>query len=145
MKHTGPLWESGRSRVFRSASVLLRNREEYLPQLELIRAESVAGNGLPAVCFAGAYGRPGLHSLSSERCALPVRLVFAYQHLPYERLCRRSVAEPSCRQYRHRIPFREVSKIRSRFMNPEEEAGIDKEHETEHLLLHWCAKRRFLR
>ena len=33
-----------------------------------------------------------------------------------------------------------VSKIRSRFMNPEEEAGIDKEHETEHLLLHWCAK-----
>ena len=25
-------------------------------------------------------------------------------------------------------------------MNPEEEAGIDKEHETEHLLLHWCAK-----
>ena len=33
-----------------------------------------------------------------------------------------------------------VSKIRSRFMNSEEEAGIDKEHETEHLLLHWCAK-----
>ena len=25
-------------------------------------------------------------------------------------------------------------------MNPEEEAGIDKEYETEHLLLHWCAK-----
>lgn len=25
-------------------------------------------------------------------------------------------------------------------MNPEEEAGIDKGHETEHLLLHWCAK-----
>ena len=33
-----------------------------------------------------------------------------------------------------------ILKIRSRFMNPEEEAGIDKEHETEHLLLHWCAK-----
>ena len=33
-----------------------------------------------------------------------------------------------------------LQKIRSRFMNSEEEAGIDKEHETEHLLLHWCAK-----
>lgn len=33
-----------------------------------------------------------------------------------------------------------VLKIRNRFMNPEEEAGIDPKHETEHLLLHWCAK-----
>lgn len=33
-----------------------------------------------------------------------------------------------------------VLKIRSRFMNPEEEAGIDKAYETEHLLIHWCAK-----
>lgn len=33
-----------------------------------------------------------------------------------------------------------VIRIRSRFMNPEEEKGIDKSHETEHLLIHWCAK-----
>lgn len=33
-----------------------------------------------------------------------------------------------------------ILKIRSRFMNPEEEAGIDLEHEVEHLLIHWCAK-----
>ena len=33
-----------------------------------------------------------------------------------------------------------VLKIRSRFMNPEEEASLDREHEAEHLLLHWCAK-----
>ena len=33
-----------------------------------------------------------------------------------------------------------VLKIRSRFMTPEEEAGIDPTHEVEHLLLHWCAK-----
>ena len=33
-----------------------------------------------------------------------------------------------------------VKKIRTRFMNPEEEKGIDTAHETEHLLLHWCAK-----
>lgn len=38
-----------------------------------------------------------------------------------------------------------VSRIRSRFMNPEEEAGIDKEYETEHLLLHWCAKETLLK
>ena len=106
MKHTGPLW--GIWKIFRSASV---------PFAEQGRISSAAGADpygaaspgmacLPCA-FAGAYGRPGLHSLSSERCALPVRLVFAYQHLPYERLCRRSVAGPSCRRYRHRIPFRE--------------------------------------
>ena len=33
-----------------------------------------------------------------------------------------------------------VVKIRSRFMNPEEEAGVDPEHVVEHLLIHWCAK-----
>lgn len=33
-----------------------------------------------------------------------------------------------------------ILKIRSRFMNPEEEAALNKEHETEHLLIHWCAK-----
>ena len=108
MKHTGPLW--GIWKIEESSEVLLsllRNREEHLPQLELIRTEQRRREWLACrVLFAGAYGRPGLCSLSSERCALPVRLVFAYQHLPYERLCRRSVAEPSCRRYRHRIPFR---------------------------------------
>ena len=107
MKHTDPLW--GIWKIEESSEVLLsllRNREEYLPQLELIRAEQRRREWLACRAFAGAYGRPGLYSLSSERCALPVRLVFAYQHLPYERLCRRSVAEPSCRRYRHRIPFR---------------------------------------
>lgn len=33
-----------------------------------------------------------------------------------------------------------ILKIRSRFMSPEEEEGIDPEHEVEHLLIHWCAK-----
>lgn len=33
-----------------------------------------------------------------------------------------------------------VRKIRSRFMTPEEECGIDKNFETAHLLIHWCAK-----
>lgn len=33
-----------------------------------------------------------------------------------------------------------VLRIRSRFMTPEEERGIDSAHEVEHLLLHWCAK-----
>lgn len=33
-----------------------------------------------------------------------------------------------------------VVKIRSRFMNPEEEQGVDPSHEVEHLLIHWCAK-----
>lgn len=33
-----------------------------------------------------------------------------------------------------------VLKIRDRFMTPEEESAIDKAHEADHLLLHWCAK-----
>ncbi|MDR2388965.1 MAG: 4'-phosphopantetheinyl transferase superfamily protein [Tannerellaceae bacterium] len=33
-----------------------------------------------------------------------------------------------------------ILRVRSRFLHPEEEAGIDVRHETEHLLLHWCAK-----
>ena len=33
-----------------------------------------------------------------------------------------------------------VLRIRSRFMTPVEEQGIDPAHTVEHLLLHWCAK-----
>lgn len=33
-----------------------------------------------------------------------------------------------------------ILKIRSRFMNPDEEAEIDPFHEVEHLLVYWCAK-----
>lgn len=33
-----------------------------------------------------------------------------------------------------------VVKIRSRFMNPEEDSFIDSNYEVEHLLIHWCAK-----
>ena len=103
MKHTGPLW--GIWKIEESSEVLLsllRNREEHLPQLELIRTEQRRQEWLACRVLLQE-----LTGLSSERCALPVRLVFAYQHLPYERLCRRSVAGPSCRRYRHRIPFRE--------------------------------------
>lgn len=33
-----------------------------------------------------------------------------------------------------------VLKIRHRFLSPAENAAIDPSHETEHLLVHWCAK-----
>lgn len=33
-----------------------------------------------------------------------------------------------------------IAKIRSKFMSPDEEAAIDKQQETLHLLLHWSAK-----
>lgn len=33
-----------------------------------------------------------------------------------------------------------VLKIRRRFLSPAEDAGIDPLHETDHLLIHWCAK-----
>ena len=117
MKHTGPLW--GIWKIEESSEVLLsllRNREEYLPQLELIRAEQRRREWLACrVLLQELTGGPAC--------------------IAYRPLKNRPAAGIDIEYHSGR-----VSKIRSRFMNPEEEAGIDKEHETEHLLLHWCAK-----
>ena len=142
MKHTRPLW--GVWKIEESSEVLLsllRNREEYLPQLELIRIEQRRREWLAC------------RVLLQELTDAPVRIAYRPSGAPYLPDSSLHISISHTKGYAAvllqdrpavgiDIEYRSerVSKIRSRFMNPEEEAGIDKEHETEHLLLHWCAK-----
>lgn len=142
MKHTDPLW--GIWKIEESSEVLLsllRNREEYLPQLELIRTEPRRREWLACrvllqeltggpACIA--YRPNGAPYLSGSSLHISISHTKGYAAV----LLQNRPAAGIDIEYRSE----RVSKIRSRFMNPEEEAGIDKEHETEHLLLHWCAK-----
>lgn len=142
MKHTGPLW--GIWKIEESSEVLLsllRNREEYLPQLELIRTEQRRREWLACrvllqeltggpVCVA--YRPNGAPYLSGSSLHISISHTKGYAAVLLQN---RPAAGIDIEYHSGR-----VSRIRSRFMNPEEEAGIDKEHETEHLLLHWCAK-----
>ena len=101
MKHTGPLW--GIWKIEESSEVLLsllRNREEYLPQLELIRTEQRRREWLACrvllqeltggpVCVA--YRPNGAPYLSGSSLHISISHTKGYA---------------SCRWYRHRIPFR---------------------------------------
>ena len=121
-KHTGPLW--GIWKIEESSDTLLsllQNGEACLSQLALIHAEQRRREWLAS------------RVLLQELTGGPARIAYRPDGAPF--LPERPAAGID-------IEYRSgrVSKIRSRFMNPEEEAGIDKEHETEHLLLHWCAK-----
>lgn len=142
MKHTGPLW--GVWKIEESSEALfslLCNGEEYLSQLEPIHTEQrrrewlasrvllqeLAGGG-PRI----AYRPNGAPYLTGSPLHISISHTKGYAAV----LLQDGPAAGIDIEYRSG----RVSRIRSRFMNPEEEAGIDKEHETEHLLLHWCAK-----
>ena len=140
MKHTGPLW--GIWKIEEPSEVLfalLQNRKEYLPQLELIRTEQrrrewLASRVLLQELTGGsaliAYHPNGAPYLSGSSLHISISHTKGYAAV----LLQDHPAAGIDIEYRSE----RVSRIRSRFMNPEEEAGIDKEYETEHLLLHWC-------
>ena len=142
MKHTGPLW--GIWKIEEPSEVLLallQNRKEYLPQLELIRTEQrrrewLASRVLLQELTGGsaliAYHPNGAPYLSGSSLHISISHTKGYAAV----LLQDHPAAGIDIEYRSE----RVSRIRSRFMNTEEEAGIDKEYETEHLLLHWCAK-----
>lgn len=120
---------------------LLKNGEEYLPQLENIRTEHrrqewLASRvllqellGYPA-CIA--YRADGAPYLPDSPFYISISHTKGYAAV----LVQEHPAAGIDIEYRSG----RVQKIRSRFMAQEEEESIDKEHETEHLLLHWCAK-----
>ena len=142
MKHAGPSW--GIWKIEESSGALfslLRNGEEYLPQLESIRTEPRRREWLAS------------RVLLQELAGGPVRIAYRPNGAPYlpDSSLHVSISHTKgyaavllqdCPAAGIDIEYRSarVLKIRRRFMNPEEEAGIDKGHETEHLLLHWCAK-----
>ena len=129
MKHTGPLW--GIWKIEESSEVLLsllRNREEYLPQLELIRTEQRRREWLACrvllqeltggpVCVA--YRPNGAPYLSGSSLHISISHTKGYAAVLLQN---RPAAGIDIEYHSGR-----VSRIRSRFMNPEEEAGIDKE------------------
>ena len=126
MKHTGPLW--GIWKIEESSEVLLsllRNREEYLPQLELIRTEQRRREWLACrvllqeltggpVCVA--YRPNGAPYLSGSSLHISISHTKGYAAVLLQN---RPAAGIDIEYHSGR-----VSRIRSRFMNPEEEAGI---------------------
>lgn len=142
MKHTGPLW--GIWKIEESSDELLsllRDREEYLPQLEAIHAEQrrrewlacrVLLQELTDVPACIAYRPNGAPYLPGSPLHISISHTKGYAAV----LLQEHPAAGIDIEYRSG----RVLKIRNRFMNPDEEAALDKEHEAEHLLLHWCAK-----
>ena len=142
MQHTAPLW--GIWKIKESSEELLsllQNREEYLSPLEQLRTEQRRREWLACrVLLQALMGRPafiayrpnGAPYLPGSSWHISISHTKGYAAV----LLQDRPAAGIDIEYRSE----RVRKIRSRFMNPEEEAGIDKEHETEHLLLHWCAK-----
>lgn len=142
LTHTAPLW--GVWKIEESSDALfslLLNREEYLPQLAAIRTEQRRREWLAS------------RMLLQELTGGPAFIAYRPNGAPYLPDSLRSISISHTKGYAAvllqdrpaagiDIEYRcgRVLKIRSRFMNPEEEETIDKEHETEHLLLHWCAK-----
>ena len=142
MKYAGPSW--GIWKIEESSGALfslLRNGEEYLPQLESIRTEPRRREWLASLV------------LLQELAGGQVRIAYRPNGAPYLPDSSLHVSISHTKGYAAvllqdrpaagiDIEYRSarVLKIRRRFMNPEEEAAIDKGHETEHLLLHWCAK-----
>lgn len=141
-QHTAPL--RGVWKIEESSGALfslLKNGEEYLPQLENIRTEHRRQEWMAS------------RVLLQELLGYPVRIAYHADGAPYLPDSPLSISISHTKGYaavlvqEHPaagidIEYRSdrVQKIRNRFMSQEEEEGIDKEHETEHLLLHWCAK-----
>lgn len=142
LKHTGPLW--GIWKIEESSDTLLsllQNGEVCLSQLELIRTEQRRREWLASrVLLQELTGGPARIAYRPDGAPflpdLPLHISISHTKGYAAVLLQERPAAGIDIEYRSG----RVSKIRSRFMNPEEEAGIDKEHETEHLLLHWCAK-----
>mgnify|MGYP001523120341 CR=1 FL=1 len=119
MKHTGPLW--GIWKIEEPSEVLLallQNRKEYLPQLELIRTEQRRREWLAS------------RVLLQELTGGSALIAYHPNGAPYLSGSSLHISISHTKGYAA-VLLQD---------HPEEEAGIDKEYETEHLLLHWCAK-----
>lgn len=141
-RHTAPLW--GVWKIEESSDTLfslLKNGEEYLPELENIRMEHrrqewiasrVLLQNLSGTPTRIAYHANGSPYLPDSPFYISISHTKGYAAV----LVQEHPAAGIDIEYRSD----RVKKIRSRFMTQEEEEGLDKEYETEHLLIHWCAK-----
>lgn len=142
LKQTSPLL--GIWKIEESSDELLsrlRNREFYLPAFESIRTEHRRQEWLASrklleeivgdFCRIN-YGISGAPFLEDSPLHISISHTKGYAAL----LVQEQPAAGIDIEYRSD----RILKIRKRFMNSEEEAAIDMEHEVEHLLIHWCAK-----
>lgn len=140
--HIKPFWgiwkiEEGSEELFSK----LECGNEYLQELDRIRTEHRRQEWLASRTLLqemlGRFSRIAYHPngapyLPDEKLHISISHTKGYAAL----LLQEQPAAGIDIEYRSD----RVLKIRSRFMNPEEEAAIDKACETEHLLIHWCAK-----
>lgn len=141
-KNTAPLW--GIWKLEESSDVLLSlltNKELYLSQLEQIRTESRRREWLACRVLLQefvdssvyiAYHANGAPYLVNSSLFVSISHTKGYVAV----LLQNHPAVGIDIEYRSN----RVQKIRTRFMNEEEESALDKKQETEHLLIHWCAK-----
>ena len=142
MKHTGPLW--GIWKIEESSEVLLsllRNREEYLPQLELIRAEQRRREWLACrvllqeltggpACIA--YRPNGAPYLSGSSLHISISHTKGYVSVI---LSDKVPVGIDIEQYGQR-----VHRVAHKYMREDESVRLYKEDATWSLLLHWSAK-----
>ncbi len=140
--YTAPLlgiWKIEES--FEELFAQLANKEEYLPFLNTVKAERrkiewvttrVLLKQMLGKEVRIAYHPNGMPYLPD----LPLHISISHTN-GYVAVLLQD-AEAAGIDIEHRTE--RVKKIRSRFMTIEEETNLDKQHETEHLLIHWCAK-----
>lgn len=141
MKHTSPLWCVWRIEERSDELLSLLGNKDYLCGLSAMRTEKrqqewlASRTALKEILGQEAlihYRENGAPFLEDKTSALSISHTKGYAAVL---LSEQAVAGIDIEYRSDR-----VLKIRSRFMSTEEEAGIDKFHEVEHLLIHWCAK-----
>lgn len=119
----------------------IKNRDFYLPQLEKLHSESRRKEWLACrVLLQTMLDRPvevdylpnGTPFLRDSSLSVSFSHTKGFAAAQISSTCRTGID----------IEYRSdrVKKIRSRFMHPDEMAAIDTDNESDHLLIHWCAK-----
>ena len=141
-KYNNPLWGIWKLEEASDELLsLLKNKESYKSQLDLIHSESRRREWLACRVLLQelvdssvliAYRSNGAPYLLNSPLHISISHTKGYVAVLLQA---QSVVGIDI-EYRST----RVQKIRSRFMSEKEERALDKRNETEHLLLHWCAK-----
>lgn len=141
-KHTKPLWGVWKTDETSDELLLLLDRkEDYLPTLSSIRTENRKKEWLAVRVLAKEligeelridYHANGAPYLSGRELYISITHTKGYVAVIFSHF------QPVGIDIEY-IGDR-IRKIRSRFLSEEENRSIDAAHETEHLLIHWCAK-----
>jgi phosphopantetheinyl transferase len=120
---------------------LLSRRDAYLPSLACMRTERRKQEWLAARVLLKellgeelliAYRTDGAPYLAESKLHISISHTKSYAAV--------AVNESAPTGIDIEYPGKRILKVRSRFMNPEEEAMLDPSRGAEHLLICWCAK-----